>query len=584
MSVGSSPRLPALLHFSTILTLEVTMPVVDFTNQDPFTLDVPIFRSQGVTVTGSNTLRLLKFNGLGVIGGFDSTIDPGEWVDFSFDTGPVGDIQVFIQTANNVDGDGAFGEFFVEAFGVNGESLGVARADNATVGNNNISSLFGNQLISRFRYSADNEYSRIANVSFKPGVSLTILDAVAIESPTDVAVYRISRASSTTALTVDLGLHSSSTARLTDFTLSGPGVAVTGSTVSVTLPIGVNFVDLVLTPVDDLLTEDEETVRLDLLPSSNYAINGAQSFATATILASDFDGFTVTQTDGATAVTEGGGSDQFTVVLNRQPTRNVVLVIGSSDQLATSTNLLTFTPSNWNTPQTVAVRAINDALYEPTQAFEPHLITLTPISADSRFDSAFISPIRVAITDDDAPTLTLTGTPNADTLSGGTGNDLISGGGGNDTLLGRAGNDRLNGGGGDDILRGGGGRDLLVGGNGNDQLSGGSGNDVLIGGAGSDRFLFVNAGDGVDTIVDFTVGEDLIQISTAFGGGLTVGGLPSSAFVIGNAATDADDRFIYDAVNRSLYFDIDGTGSAAAIKIATFSSSPLLTASNFVVV
>lgn len=99
-----------------------------------------------------------------------------------------------------------------------------------------------------------------------------------------------------------------------------------------------------------------------------------------------------------------------------------------------------------------------------------------------------------------------------DTIYGGRGNDLISGGGGNDRLFGGTGNDLIYGDKGDDTLQGGQGNDILNGGKGNDLLIGGKGNDNLTGGKGKDRFRFA-PGDGLDTITDFTIGKDVIELS-----------------------------------------------------------------------
>ena len=54
-----------------------------------------------------------------------------------------------------------------------------------------------------------------------------------------------------------------------------------------------------------------------------------------------------------------------TVVLDAQPTNNVVLAITSSDAgEATVNSPLTFTNANWNTPQTVTVTGVDDNIID----------------------------------------------------------------------------------------------------------------------------------------------------------------------------------------------------------------------------
>src|SRR4028119_321665 len=108
----------------------------------------------------------------------------------------------------------------------------------------------------------------------------------------------------------------------------------------------------------------------------------------------------------------------------------------------------------------------------------------------------------------------INGTPGNDNQTGTSGNDIINGSEGDDVLTGLRGWDVLNGGLGNDILSGG---------KGSDNLNGGLGNDNLVGGAGNDVFV-LGAGLGVDTISDFTDGQDILQLIN----GLTFGQLSIS--------------------------------------------------------
>jgi Ca2+-binding RTX toxin-like protein len=80
------------------------------------------------------------------------------------------------------------------------------------------------------------------------------------------------------------------------------------------------------------------------------------------------------------------------------------------------------------------------------------------------------------------------------------------------TEIGSSSSERLTGGDDADILAGGGGNDTLSGGAGDDVLMDGAGEDQMTGGAGAD--IFVISADGVrDTIIDFDVTQDRIDLS-----------------------------------------------------------------------
>ena len=165
-----------------------------------------------------------------------------------------------------------------------------------------------------------------------------------------------------------------------------------------------------------------------------------------------------------------------------------------------------------------------------------------------------------------------------DSVSGGDGADTVIGGGGSDTMSGGDGNDNMNGGVGNDLMRGDAGNDTLRGFEGADTLDGGDGADRLIGGIGSDVFLFSDPTHGPDTVTDFGVGfgTDSIAIDGAAFGGLAAGPLAAANFIVGPAAADADDFFIYNPVLGRLFYDADGDGAGARVLIATFSGAPTI--------
>lgn len=161
----------------------------------------------------------------------------------------------------------------------------------------------------------------------------------------------------------------------------------------------------------------------------------------------------------------------------------------------------------------------------------------------------------------------ITGTSGANTLTGSAANDHIVGLAGNDVLIGLDGNDKLEGG------------------SGNDKLYGKEGADILTGGIGKDIFVFDTAlSSGVDTITDFSSRDDTIYLENAFFIGLATGTLASSAFYVGAAAHDASDRIIYDKASGALYFDADGTGSAAAVQFAQLTAGTAVSRADFSII
>ena len=172
----------------------------------------------------------------------------------------------------------------------------------------------------------------------------------------------------------------------------------------------------------------------------------------------------------------------------------------------------------------------------------------------------------------------LFGAGDDDSLQGGAGNDQgLYGDQGNDTIVSGGGNgQQLSGGDGNDsLLAQAGGAQTLLGDAGNDTLNGGIGNDRMDGGAGSDRLVFASSlgASNVDTIDGYSAVDDTIALDDAFFTAIgALGTLAAGAFTSGTAATEADDRIIFNSATGALLYDADGNGAGAAVQFATLTN------------
>ena len=142
-------------------------------------------------------------------------------------------------------------------------------------------------------------------------------------------------------------------------------------------------------------------------------------------------------------------------------------------------------------------------------------------------------------------------------------------------LFGTPDSNRLVGGWGDDLLVGGDGNDTLIGSFGDDTLEGGAGADQLLGGLGINTFVFRDFGlgtnpssilEGIDELLDYTVGIDLIQI-------MSLGGKPIrpdaevlfvDAWVVPIADSVNDWSDVIDELNLSIVEGGNGNWTSIA--------------------
>uniref|UniRef100_UPI0022EA9B98 calcium-binding protein n=1 Tax=Falsiroseomonas oryzae TaxID=2766473 RepID=UPI0022EA9B98 len=243
---------------------------------------------------------------------------------------------------------------------------------------------------------------------------------------------------------------------------------------SVNLPANVAQGFLAFAASPDALDEPDETITLALTSTSIGTI-GTQSSATITILDDDDAPASQVPTDIALSHTTLGP--------NPGPGTLVGLVSGT-DPDPDDTLSFSFAPGG-DAGGRFAI--LGDRL-ETALPLGPGNWTVTLRASDiagGSIDESFTIAVG----------RNRTGTDATERLPGTAGDDSLAGLGGDDRLLGRAGDDRIAGGEGndtmlgeqgDDTLHGDAGRDRLVGGDGDDSLAGGTSTDTLFGGAGAD--------------------------------------------------------------------------------------------------
>ena len=126
---------------------------------------------------------------------------------------------------------------------------------------------------------------------------------------------------------------------------------------------------------------------------------------------------------------------------------------------------------------------------------------------------------------------------------------------------------------------------IISGNDGANRLDGRGGADKLNGLAGTDTFIFSTAlaAANVDTIGDYAVADDTIELKSSIFTGLVNGALLANAFKANTTglASDDTDRIIYEKDTGILFFDADGTGAIAGIRFAILTADLVMDATEF---
>ena len=149
---------------------------------------------------------------------------------------------------------------------------------------------------------------------------------------------------------------------------------------------------------DDDAVDDTFTLTHGASGAGEY--RGLSAVLEGTVDDDDMGGIGVTVHPMSLDVNEGGGGS-YTLVLDVQPTGNVRIDIASGDTSAVTVNRssVTFSSSNWNTPQTVTVSGVNDADSEDETGTITH--TIDAGGTATEFGTVTINDVTVTTSDDD---------------------------------------------------------------------------------------------------------------------------------------------------------------------------------------
>ncbi|MCU0691049.1 MAG: hypothetical protein MUF54_06585, partial [Polyangiaceae bacterium] len=178
-----------------------------------------------------------------------------------------------------------------------------------------------------------------------------------------------------------------------------------------------------VTGVDDALADGNQPYRIETAAavSTGSDYNGLDpDDVEVTNTDNDSPGITVNPTSGLTT-TEGGGTATFTVVLNSQPSADVIVTASSSDpsEGTASPASLLFTTANWNAPQTVTVTGVDDPVADGNQPYQ--VVLASAVSSDPGYDGIGASDVSVTNIDNDSAGITVDPTTGlVTTESGGT--------------------------------------------------------------------------------------------------------------------------------------------------------------------
>jgi len=190
--------------------------------------------------------------------------------------------------------------------------------------------------------------------------------------------------------------------------VSNVTVVVNGTSQATVAPTVLTFTNanwsapqtVTVTAIDDGVEEGTHSTTISHTSSGA----GFDGLAIATVIVNITDNdfglgeVLISQSNGQTTLSEGGGSDSYTVVLSALPSGSVTIGLFSQpNQLIATPSSLVFTTANWNVPQTVSLTAIDDVIVEGT-----HTVAVSHSASGGGYTGVPIVFVTAVVTDNDS--------------------------------------------------------------------------------------------------------------------------------------------------------------------------------------
>ncbi|MGN1072667.1 MAG: glycine-rich protein [Bradymonadia bacterium] len=244
-------------------------------------------------------------------------------------------------------------------------------------------------------------------------VDATVVDIDTADVVTGMAEAAIVKEGSDEKVALSLSLSSIPTDDVTIAVAVSDETEIAVSTSEVKIEKGLwdSPIDIYVSAVDDHIIDGDIKSKVVMTMTSGDAnFNGKTKEVEFTTVDNDVAEFDIISE--AASYPENSGSEvNLTVALKSEPSADVTVAVSSSDVTeleVTSNKTLTFTKENWNAPQTVTLKVVDDNQADGTQmAF----VKFTATSEDTNFNGIVGQSAIYSIIDNEAPSVVLTASP-----------------------------------------------------------------------------------------------------------------------------------------------------------------------------